>query len=122
MEIGERLKKAREARGLSKSQVARFAGVAPSTITRWEKGERQPRATQLAQVLEVLHISYEDLFKDFDEDYIQAKIKKARTSADDIRIVLTANPDLGPAEVEVIMRIIESKERDVRERRRGSYG
>ncbi len=111
------MKKAREARGLTKSQVARFAGVAPGTITRWEKGERQPRDEHLAKVLKVLRISYEDLFKDYDEDYIRAKIEKAETTADDIRVVLAANPDLGPADVEVIMRIVESKEREVREKK-----
>jgi transcriptional regulator with XRE-family HTH domain len=118
MDIGERLKKAREARGLSKSQVARFAGVSPATLTRWEKGARNPRPEHLKRVLAVLRITYEDLWKDHDEDYIREKIAKANTSAEDVRVVLTANPDLTPSEIEVIMRIVESKERELREKRK----
>ena len=39
MEIGERLRKARELRGLGVNQLARLAGVSGATITRWEKGD-----------------------------------------------------------------------------------
>lgn len=116
MEIGERLKKARLARGLGVNQLGKLAGVSGATISSWENGRRNPSKPNIDKVLKVLRISYEDLFKDYDENYIAEKLKKAETTADDIRIVLAANPDLGPAEVEVIMRIVESKEREVREK------
>lgn len=39
--LAERVKKAREAAGLSKSDLARAAGVSPSAVTQWESGETQ---------------------------------------------------------------------------------
>jgi len=74
-------------------------------------------------VLQVLDIKYEDLFQDFDAKYIRETIEKYKTNADDIRVVLTANPDLSPAEIEVIMRIVESKEKELRKAERDKkYG
>ncbi len=37
--LAERVKKAREAAGLSKSELARLCGVSPSAVTQWESGE-----------------------------------------------------------------------------------
>jgi Zn-dependent peptidase ImmA (M78 family)/transcriptional regulator with XRE-family HTH domain len=45
--IGERLSDARRARRLTQQQAANELGVARTTITAMEKGERRPRATEL---------------------------------------------------------------------------
>jgi len=37
---------ARERAGLSVGELARAAGLPPSTLARWERGERHPRAVQ----------------------------------------------------------------------------
>ncbi|MGH2615063.1 MAG: helix-turn-helix domain-containing protein [Thermomicrobiales bacterium] len=45
--IGERLASARRARGLTQQQAAAALGVARTTITAMEKGDRRPRASEL---------------------------------------------------------------------------
>lgn len=45
--MGERLASARRARGLTQQQASEAIGVARTTITAMEKGERRPRATEL---------------------------------------------------------------------------
>lgn len=49
-----RLAKLREETGLSQSDVARFLGVAPSNVSRWESGVVRPSADRAAQILELL--------------------------------------------------------------------
>jgi transcriptional regulator with XRE-family HTH domain len=49
-----RAQRIREATGLSQSEVARLAGVRPSTVNRWEKRQRVPHgdvAVRWARVL-----------------------------------------------------------------------
>ena len=46
-------------------------------------------------------------------------LEKYATSAKDMEVVLTANPAVSPAEIEVIMRIVESKERELAEKEKG---
>jgi Zn-dependent peptidase ImmA (M78 family)/transcriptional regulator with XRE-family HTH domain len=48
--IGERLADARRARGLTQQQAAEQLGVARTTITAMEKGDRRPRATELVKL------------------------------------------------------------------------
>lgn len=49
-ELGERLQNARKARGLTQQTVADFLGVARTTVTAIEKGERRLQATELARL------------------------------------------------------------------------
>lgn len=114
MELGERLKKARLARGLGVNQLGALSGVSGATISSWESGRRNPSIPSMRKVLKVLRISYEDLFIDYFDDYVKSRLTKSETTAEDVRVVLTAHPHLEPAEVEVIMRIVESKERESR--------
>lgn len=51
---GERLRRWREARGLSQAELASLVGVAQPTIVKWETDQRQPRKgywTTLEQAL-----------------------------------------------------------------------
>ncbi len=48
--VGERLVEARRARRLTQQQAAEELGVARTTITAMEKGERRPRATELVKL------------------------------------------------------------------------
>jgi Zn-dependent peptidase ImmA (M78 family)/transcriptional regulator with XRE-family HTH domain len=48
--IGERLADARRARGLTQLQAAEELGVARTTITAMEKGDRRPRASELVKL------------------------------------------------------------------------
>lgn len=113
MEIGTQLRKVREFRGLSIKDLARESGVSSAAISQWETGKHKPRFEQLKKVLDVLGITYEQLFQDFDEVFVREALEKFETRAKDIEVVLTANPALSPSEIEVIMRIVESKEREL---------
>lgn len=115
MEVGEQLRKIREFRGLSLTELAKRSGVGQSTLSQWESGKHKPRFDQLKRVLDVLGITYEQLFQDFDDVFVKEAIEKYRTDSKDIEVVLAANPALSPAEIEVIMRIVESKERELAE-------
>lgn len=48
--IGARLAHARKARGLTQQQAAETLGVARTTVTAMEKGERRPRAAELVRL------------------------------------------------------------------------
>jgi transcriptional regulator with XRE-family HTH domain len=113
MDIGEQLLKIREFRGLSQSELARRSGVGGATISQWESGKHRPRSDQLKKVLDVLDITYEQLFQDFDEVFVREALKKYETDNKDIQLVLTRDPHLSPAEIEVIMRIVDSKYKEL---------
>lgn len=51
--VGERLVEARKARGMTQAQVAEALGVARTTITAMEQGERRPRAGELIRLAEL---------------------------------------------------------------------
>lgn len=116
MELGERIKKVRQARRMSIKELAKAAGVASSTVFGWEKGLHEPQGATLRRVLEALDITYDQLFQDFDEVFLRESLEKLETTASDVEIVLTRNPHLSPSEVEVIMRIVLDKERELREK------
>lgn len=54
--ISERLKEIREKRGLTKKELAQRIGVAPSTITRYEKEGRIPKLNILKKISEELKV------------------------------------------------------------------
>ena len=112
MEIGEQIRKIRTARGLSIGELGRQSGVSKTTISQWESGKHKPGFDQLRAVLEALGVTYDQLWQDLDLVLAEEAIKKERTDSKDIEAVLKADPDLTDAEIEVIMRIVQSKERE----------
>jgi len=61
--IGVRLAEARRARGLTQQQAAAALGVARTTITAMEKGERRPRGAELVRLAELFGRRVSDLTK-----------------------------------------------------------
>ncbi|MHB8896905.1 MAG: helix-turn-helix domain-containing protein [Candidatus Geothermincolia bacterium] len=120
MDIGDQLRKVREYRGLSQAELARKSGVGQSTISQWESGEHKPHSPQLKNVLDVLNITHEQLYQDFDEVFVKEAKAKFETNSTDIRIVLTNDPALGPSTVEDIMHIVLAKEREMIEKEKGN--
>lgn len=55
--IGERIKKARQAKGLSQEELAQIINSTKSAISRYESGKRQPRLDQLHRIAVVLQVS-----------------------------------------------------------------
>lgn len=60
--LGRALESLRLARGLSRSELARAAGVAPETVGRWEKEGGQPNLRVLESLLAALGAHLGDLF------------------------------------------------------------
>lgn len=72
--FGDRLREARLEKGLTQEQLAKEIGVAKSTLTGYEKGNREPDVFKIRRILEIL---------DIDSDYLfgisRKKIQKANT-------------------------------------------
>jgi ribosome-binding protein aMBF1 (putative translation factor) len=60
MTLGERLKKARERRGLTQSALAEKVGCAEFSILRWEKGVTRPLDIYLKKLEKVLGIDLKE--------------------------------------------------------------
>ena len=60
-EIGKRIRKYREDRGLSQKELADKIGVSNSRISNWEKGINRPDADILAALCRALNVSPSEL-------------------------------------------------------------
>ncbi|MDX6726932.1 MAG: hypothetical protein QOK49_1737 [Baekduia sp.] len=61
-EIGDRLRRAREARGLGVRALSRLIGVSGSTVSQIELGNVMPSVATLYRLVSTLQISMDDLF------------------------------------------------------------
>ncbi len=59
--FSERLRAARERRGLSQVRFAEMIGVLPRVYNRWEKGGVTPRFDTVAKMAEILAVSLDEL-------------------------------------------------------------
>lgn len=55
--IGERIKEARQERGLSQEELAQIINSTKSAISRYESGKRQPRLDQLQRIANALNVT-----------------------------------------------------------------
>jgi len=55
----------RQASNLTQSEVAEIMGLDQTTISRWEKGKKLPRAGKLPILSELYHCKMEDLFIEY---------------------------------------------------------
>lgn len=80
IDFGERLKKLRELKGLTKSDLAKFLKVSYKTITRWEKGETVPSILELKEIAKILEVPEDYLLGKTDifvaTNSIESKIKR----------------------------------------------
>lgn len=53
----------RERSGYTQATLARAIGVSDMTIRRWESGQREPRASEIAKLCEVLGVSEAELLR-----------------------------------------------------------
>lgn len=108
MDFGERLKKARNDRGLTQEQLAKELGIAKSTLAGYEKGNREPDVFKIKKIVEVLNIDADYLLdikktssydeKPLDEDEAALMLYKALISAG----FLKAGEDLTSQQVEFL--------------------
>lgn len=63
MSVGENLKNARKAAGLTQKELADKLEVYAKDISRWENGERTPGVPALIKICKTLHVSADDLLE-----------------------------------------------------------
>lgn len=55
----------RQKQNLTQSQVAEIMGLDQTTVSRWEKGKKLPRAGKLPFLSNLYHCHIEDLFNEY---------------------------------------------------------
>ncbi len=63
LEFGTRLKRLREARGLTQRQLAERIDIEPAQVTRYERGQFLPNAESLVALSKVLQVETDFLLK-----------------------------------------------------------
>jgi transcriptional regulator with XRE-family HTH domain len=94
--IGDRLRKAREAAGLSQGQVAKLLGLHRPTVTEIENETRKVSAGEVTQFADLYHVSV---------DWILDENFKAN---DKVKLAARKLQGLKEADLETVMRIIDS--------------
>lgn len=56
MSLGDRLREARIARNLNGVELAAIIGCSPAALSRWETGDRRPKAVDLSRAAEALRV------------------------------------------------------------------
>jgi len=98
--IGERLRQAREAAGLSQAQVANLMNLHRPTITEIENESRKVSAGELKQFAEMYHVSV---------GWLMGETSKAN---DKIKLAARKLHGLKERDLETVMRIIDSFRRE----------
>ena len=62
MEIGSRIRRWREAKGLSKTQLASLVGVTVSAVVQWEHGHTGPNRKNLRALTDALGMSLAEFY------------------------------------------------------------
>lgn len=89
-EIGERLKKIRENKNFKQNRIAKSLGIHPSTLAKYESGEREPDNETLIKLAEIYEVSI---------DYLLCKTSNPNHTVDEIAEFLLANLDLSDEEI-----------------------
>lgn len=90
-EIGSRIRRYREERGLSQKQLAELIGVKNSRVSNWEQGLNRPDADILAALCRALQVSPSEL--------LDVRLVDDELSAQERKVIMAyrAKPELQPA-------------------------
>lgn len=66
-ELGGRIRRAREAAGLTQNELAQRINARESQVSLWESGKNEPRVSTLRQIAEALGVRLAALLSDDDE-------------------------------------------------------
>ena len=87
MNLGERIKKLRESKGLTRYRLTQITGISGHHIKGIEEGTRQPTIDTLEKIIVPLGVTLAELFNDGDAAYLSDKerqlIENYRTLSDD---------------------------------------
>lgn len=89
--VGVRLEEARRARGMTQQQAAEALGVARTTVTAMEKGDRRPRASELMRIAQLYGRQVGELTRPLPADRpvsfaVQFRAVRGVDAADDPRL------------------------------------
>lgn len=62
MDIGENIQRLRLKANLTQTQLAESIGVTQSAVYYWEKGKREPNTETILKLLNIFHISLDELY------------------------------------------------------------
>lgn len=62
IQLGEKIKTLRKARGLSQNALAQYLGVSFQTVSKWETGATMPDIALIPAIASFFHVSTDDLF------------------------------------------------------------
>ena len=90
-EIGSRIRKYREERGLSQKQLAELIGVKNNRVSNWEQGVNRPDADILAALCRALQVSPSEL--------LDVRLVDDELNAQERKVIMAyrAKPELQPA-------------------------
>lgn len=101
MNIGERIRNIREAKGFNQKDIANELGITVQAISQYETGVRIPRMLILKGIARTLNVSLNDLLEEKTE-----KTEKAETPQNSITLRFL-DIDKLPSEREQIIKVVE---------------
>ena len=102
MNIGERIREARNAKSLTQKQLGDLSGTSEITIRQYELGKRQPRLKQLSRIALALNISVSELVEPGYWDTLTPEDEKDMFGPDGQQRVVTALKQMTQAGVEKV--------------------
>ena len=106
MTIGERIRQARNEKGLTQKQLGSISGTSEITIRQYELGKRQPRIEQLKSIASALDVDVNWLMNGYTleqrdqawKDYVARRFEEAlrQEAKDDENFINAIKPHLAP--------------------------
>ncbi len=105
--IGSRICDAREAKGMSRQNLADHIGVRVSTVEKWERGTMTPRANRLATIAGVLDLSVLWLIEGSDDMEPAARRTRVEVVAQKLERVLQMQEEMSRIVAEISIEVAE---------------
>ena len=113
-EIGQRIKALRQSRGIKQADLARAIGKAPSTITMYETGKREPEMETLEAIADYFDVPFRELvaaddMSEVDRDRLEALHQNPR-----LGVLFDRSRKMESKDVETLIKLVNSiiRERD----------
>ena len=119
--VGDRIRKARKAKGFSQERLGEELGVSFQAVSNWEQGKVMPDTERLPILAGTLGLSLDDLFAEEDKEPRKWELKPVNFDAEHMfTFVKTRAKDLGMAKTLAVMSLL--KEAHKGQPRRSEYG
>ena len=98
MEFSDHLRVLRERKNMTQEELAKAVGIAKNTYIGYEKGEREPRLTELKKLSRMLGVTLAQLCLDIE----------TRTVSDDMKMLFQEVEDFEPEEKHIFVQVVEA--------------